>query len=64
MSPLIQYAIVSMISGSVVALVSMVVVLGILMYRYRKRRMLREEGSIESQVLLRTKLDDALIFNT
>ena len=59
MSPLIQYAIVSMISGSVVALVSMVVVLGILMYRYRKHRMLREKGSIESQALLRSELDDA-----
>jgi membrane protein YdbS with pleckstrin-like domain len=64
MSPLIQYAIVLMISGSVVALVSVVIVLGIVIYRYRKHRMLREEGSIESQVLLRTKLDDALTFNT
>ena len=59
MSLLIQYAVVSMISGSVVALISIVVILGILMYRYRKHRMLPEKGSMKSEALLNTKLDDA-----
>jgi hypothetical protein len=36
MSPLIQYAVVSMISGSVVALISMVAILGILTYQSGK----------------------------
>jgi hypothetical protein len=48
-----------MISGSVVALISMVAILGILAYQYKKRRMLPEKGSTESKALLRTKLEDA-----
>jgi hypothetical protein len=60
MSPLIQYAVVSMLSGSVVALICMVAILGILVYQYRKRGILVvKKGLTESEALLRTKLEDA-----
>jgi hypothetical protein len=61
MPPLIQYAVVSIISGSVVALISMVAILGILVYQYRKRGIFvkKKKGSTESEALLRTKLEDA-----
>ncbi len=59
MSPLIQYVVISMISGSVVALISMVAILGILVYQYRKRGIFVKKGSTESEALLRTKLEDA-----
>jgi hypothetical protein len=60
MPPLIQYAVVSIISGSVVALISMVAILGILVYQYRKRGIfVKKKGSTESEALLRTKLEDA-----
>jgi hypothetical protein len=60
MSPLIQYAVVSMLSGSVVALISMVAILGILVYQYRKRGILVvKKGLTESEALLRTKLEGA-----
>jgi hypothetical protein len=59
MSPLIQYAVVSMISGSVVAFISMVAILGILVYQYRKRVIFVKTGSTESETLLRIVTKEA-----